>query len=158
MFYLIAALVTLIDQGSKVWIRLHMDVGQSIVIWHDLLSFTRYENSGAAGSSFQGYGRYFVIPAVLFIGYILYSRRKGNLKGGAVEAGTAFFAGGAVGNAIDRLLFGSVTDFIAPHYSHGILNIADYAINVGVILLLFDAVKSTLASRRRRVTKLLQEE
>ncbi|MDF2962471.1 MAG: hypothetical protein K0S39_4206 [Paenibacillus sp.] len=149
MFYFIMILVTVIDQAFKVWVRMNMDVGESIVIWNGILSFTHYQNSGAAGSSFQGYGRYFVIPAVLVVGYILYSRRKGNLKGRLVEAGTAFFAGGAVGNAIDRILFGRVTDFIDFHGGRGILNIADHAINIGVILMLLDAVIGIVASRRR---------
>jgi len=150
MFYWIAVLVTVIDQAFKLWVRMNMEVGQSMVIWNGILSFTHYENSGAAGSTFQGYGRYFVIPAVLFIGYILYSRRKGNLKGGLLEAGTAFFAGGALGNAIDRILFGKVTDFIDFHFGHGILNIADQAINIGVILLLLDVLRSAVADRRQK--------
>ncbi|NOU96788.1 signal peptidase II [Paenibacillus sp. LMG 31456] len=149
MFYLIVVLVTIIDQGFKLWVRMNMDVGESIVIWNHILSFTHYQNSGAAGSTFQGYGRYFVIPAVVFIGYILYSRRKGNLKGGLVEVGTAFFVGGALGNAIDRILFGKVTDFIDFHMGHGILNIADQAINIGVVSLLLDALISAVRSRRR---------
>ncbi|MFD0676329.1 MULTISPECIES: signal peptidase II [unclassified Paenibacillus] len=149
MFYFIVVLVTIIDQGFKLWVRMNMDVGESIVIWNHILNFTHYQNSGAAGSTFQGYGRYFVIPAVIFIGYILYSRRKGNLKGGLVEVGTAFFVGGALGNAIDRLLFGKVTDFIDFHMGHGILNIADNAINIGVVALLLDALISVVRSRRR---------
>ncbi|TDG00234.1 signal peptidase II [Paenibacillus piri] len=150
MFYWVVILVTVIDQGFKLWVRMHMDVGESIVIWHGILNFTHYQNSGAAGSTFQGYGRYFIIPAVLFVGYLLYSRRKGNLKGGWVEAGTAFLAGGAIGNAIDRLLFGQVTDFIKFQFGRGILNMADEAINIGVVILLADAIKSVAADWRRR--------
>jgi signal peptidase II len=150
MFYWIVILVTVIDQGFKLWIRSYMDVGESIVIWQNVLNFTHYQNSGAAGSTFQGYGRYFIIPAVLFVAYLLYSRRKGNLKGGWVEAGTAFLAGGAIGNAIDRLLFGQVTDFIDFQFGRGILNMADEAINIGVILLLADMLRSAAAGWRRR--------
>jgi signal peptidase II len=46
--------------------------------------------------------------------------------------------GGAAGNAIDRLFFNKVTDFIEFCAGHGILNLADLAINVGVIIIIVD--------------------
>lgn len=55
-----------------------------------------------------------------------------------METGTALLVGGAVGNAIDRILFNKVTDFVAFQHGHGILNLADIAINVGVLLILAD--------------------
>ncbi len=98
--------------------------------------------------TFQGYGRYFIIPAVLFVLYMAYARKQGQLKNGMAEAGAALLVGGAIGNAIDRAVFGWVTDFVDN--GRGILNLADIAIQVGVLLLLADAVRDFIVSRRGR--------
>ncbi|OBZ18643.1 signal peptidase II [Bacillus sp. FJAT-27264] len=136
IFYLISALVILVDQVSKWLVRTHMEVGETIPFWAHLLKFTFYENSGAAFSSFQGFGRYFVIVAVGFVVAIFYYRRKGEISGHLLNAAAGFLVGGAIGNAIDRVLFNKVTDFLVFGHSNGILNIADVAINAGVVLVL----------------------
>jgi signal peptidase II len=140
LFYLIIAAVTFLDQASKYLVRTHLKLGDSVLVWpHALtLTFTRYENSGAAGSSFQGYARVFVVVAVVMIAMVFYYRRKGQLRGCVIEIGTAFLVGGAAGNAIDRLLFNKVTDFIEFRSGHGVLNVADLAINIGVIFIILD--------------------
>jgi lipoprotein signal peptidase len=56
-FYLIIAVVTLLDQASKYLVRTHFKLGDSVPIWHHAITLTYYQNSGAAGSSFQGYYR-----------------------------------------------------------------------------------------------------
>jgi signal peptidase II len=150
-FYLIILFVVVIDQLSKLWIRMHLKVGDSIEVWRGILDFTHYENSGAAFSSFQGYGRLFIPVAILFVVIILYYRRKGVLKGFAKEMGAAFLAGGAIGNAIDRILFNQVTDFVHFQSGQGILNLADYSINIGIILFVMDMLifsRFTLFSKR----------
>lgn len=146
LFYITAFAVILIDQVTKYLIRLHLPVGESMEVWRDHLLFTHYQNSGAAFSSFQGYGRWFVPVAVLILAVVLYYRRKGQLKGMLMELGTGFFVGGAIGNAIDRVAFNQVTDFIQFHADRGILNLADLAINAGVLLMLADS----LIPRRKR--------
>ncbi|MFE4709994.1 signal peptidase II [Paenibacillus sp. NPDC056722] len=136
IFYLISALVILVDQVSKWLVRTHMEVGETIPFSAHLLKFTFYENSGAAFSSFQGFGRYFVIVAIGFVVAIFYYRRKGEIRGHLLNAAAGFLVGGAIGNAIDRVLFNKVTDFLVFGGSNGILNIADVAINAGVVLVL----------------------
>lgn len=69
---------------------------------------------------------------------ILYYRKKGNIQGFFKECGAAFFVGGAIGNMIERLLFGKVTDFIVFRSGNGIMNVADLAINLGVVFLVLD--------------------
>lgn len=69
-----------IDQATKLWVRFHMHLGETLVIWQDVLHFTYYRNSGAAGSTFQGYGRYFIIPAVLFVLYMAYAASRGSSR------------------------------------------------------------------------------
>ncbi|KRF19456.1 signal peptidase II [Paenibacillus sp. Soil787] len=138
LFYLIIFVVTAVDQITKVWIRSILKVGESMPFYKDLISFTHYQNSGAAGSSLQGSARYLGILAVVIIAVILYYRKKGSIQGFFKECGAAFFVGGAIGNGIERLLFGKVTDFIVFRSGHGVMNLADLAINLGVVFFVVD--------------------
>ncbi|WP_040949479.1 signal peptidase II [Gorillibacterium massiliense] len=133
MFYVLFLLVVLLDQAVKLWVRLHMIVGQSIPV-REGFQLTYYQNTGAMGSSFEGYGRYFIVPAIFAVFIAVYLLRKGRLNGVMLKCGAALFTGGAAGNAIDRLLFGRVTDFL--DFGRGISNLADHAISVGLLFIL----------------------
>ncbi|MNB75459.1 Lipoprotein signal peptidase [compost metagenome] len=132
MFYIIVIFVVLLDQAAKLWVRFHMEVGQSIPMWEGF-QLTYFRNSGAMGSSFEGYGRLFIIPAILVVIWAIYYLHKGMLNGIMLKSGTALFVGGAIGNAIDRSLFGWVTDFL--DFGRGISNLADHAITLGVLFI-----------------------
>lgn len=86
--------------------------------------------------SFQGFGKYFAIVAVIFVAAIFYYRRQGKIRGPLLEAASGFLVGGAVGNAIDRALYHQVTDFLVFGNHGGIMNLADLAINAGGLLIL----------------------
>jgi len=152
LFTILAILVTAVDQGSKIWIRAHMKVGASVPVWESFLHFTHYENSGMANSLFQGYARLFAVLAVLFIISVLYYRKKGELKGTLMDISMGFLVGGAAGNAIDRMIFGKVTDFLEFTWGHGILNLADVAINIGVLLFLIGTVAGIWKNKMARKT------
>lgn len=138
LFYIILFVVTAVDQISKVWIRSMLKVGESMPFYKDIISFTYYQNTGAAGSSLQGWARYLGIFAVVIVAVILYFRKSGRLQGYLLQSGAALFAGGAIGNGIERLLFGKVTDFIVFRSGDGIMNVADLAINLGVVCFALD--------------------
>ena len=137
VFYLITILVIIADQLSKYLIRLYLPVGETMYVWGILLE--HYENAGMAFSLFQGYARLFAAAAVLFVIAVFYYRKKTEEKRFLMELGLGFLVGGAVGNAIDRILFGRVTDFLVSSSGNGILNLADHAINIGIVLLFLDA-------------------
>ncbi|SDO90319.1 signal peptidase II [Paenibacillus sp. yr247] len=138
LFYLIIVMVTAVDQISKYWIRSILKVGESMPFYKDIISFTYYQNSGAAGSTLQGWARYLGILAVLIVIGILYYWKKGRIQGIFKQCGAAFFVGGAIGNGIERLLFGKVTDFIVFRSGNGVMNLADLAINLGVVFFVLD--------------------
>ncbi|NOV04668.1 signal peptidase II [Paenibacillus planticolens] len=147
LFYFILILVTAVDQISKVWIRSMLKVGESMPFYKDIISFTYYQNTGAAGSSLQGWGRYLGILAIVIVAVILYFRKTGRIQGYLMQSGAAFFAGGAIGNGIERLLFGKVTDFIVFRSGNGIMNVADLAINLGVVCFALEMLFSFLRKR-----------
>ncbi|WP_231514942.1 signal peptidase II [Oceanobacillus salinisoli] len=151
LFYSVAILVILMDQLSKYWIRAHLHVGDTMEVWEGVLNFTHIQNSGAAFGLFEGYGRLFVPVAIIVAVFSIYMLKKGYINGKLLEIGIALFAGGAIGNAIDRILFNQVTDFIHFQFRQGILNLADYALSLGVIIIFIDSLIID-AIRKRKAT------
>ncbi|GGD84355.1 lipoprotein signal peptidase [Paenibacillus nasutitermitis] len=147
LFYMLAALVIAADQLSKIVVRAVMELGQTIPVSRGLLQFTYYENSGAAFSSFQGLGRYFVLVALGLALAVLYYRRKGELRGTAMDVITGLLVGGALGNAIDRVIFNQVTDFIVLGKGGGSMNVADIAITLSALLIAIRLVFQKITPR-----------
>jgi signal peptidase II len=146
----------MIDQLSKIAVRIYMELGDSIPI-HRLLQFTYIENSGMARGLFPGYARLFGVVAIVFVVGILYYRKKGELRGTMMDIGTGFLAGGAIGNGIDRFVFGSVTDFLAFGTGRGVMNLADIAINVGVLCMILAMARVYAKERLRLKLKRMEE-
>ncbi|RUS46646.1 signal peptidase II [Cohnella sp. AR92] len=136
LFYLIAAVMLAADQLSKIWVRSNLDPGEATTVWGGTVHLVHLNNTGAAGSSFQGYGVWFVPVAVVVLAFVLYSRYQGRLKSTWMQVGTGLFVAGAVGNAIDRVLYSGVTDFIKLKGEGGVMNVADICLNIGLIVLL----------------------
>ncbi|MGG1517750.1 signal peptidase II [Paenibacillus oryzisoli] len=145
LFYVISLLVVLVDQLTKIIVRLHVEMDETLTFWGQPI--THIENSGMAGSSFQGYARLFGVVAVIFIAVVLIYRKHGNLRGRMNDISLAFLVGGAAGNGIDRLLFGQVTDFLVSRNGKGVLNMADHAIEAGVLLFLLGALVQYVKDR-----------
>jgi len=135
LFFLVALAVTIGDQLSKTWIRSNLAVGQSLPE-EGFLRLIHARNTGAAFGIFPNHT--FLLTVVSFIGaavvlfYTFYlCRRFLFLNNGISMAALGAVLGGTVGNLIDRLTLGYVTDFIAvgtfPAY-----NVADASITTGV--------------------------
>lgn len=154
LFYSFAILVIFIDQLTKYLVRTYLNVGETVEIWEGVLNFTHIQNSGAASGLFEGYGRLFVPIAIIITVLCIYMLKKGYIKGKVLETGAALYVGGAVGNAIDRTLFNQVTDFIDFQFSKGIPNLADYALGIGLILILIDLV--IIDAIRKRKSRALE--
>ncbi|MFB3163870.1 signal peptidase II [Neobacillus sp. 179-J 1A1 HS] len=144
LFYIISILVVLTDQLTKYLIRTYIEINERFSLWGWQL--THIENSGMAGGLFQGHARLFGMMAVLFVISVLYIRRTEEMKGTLIDCSFGFLVGGGIGNGIDRLLFGQVTDFIPR--SGGVLNVADHAIEIGVLLLIIYVIVSWLKKAR----------
>ncbi len=137
VFFLAALLVVTADQLSKIWVRTHLEVGQSIPE-HGLLRLTHVRNTGAAFGLFQDQSFLLTIvalvgiAAILLCALLLYRRFPlPNNTLGRVLLGLVL--GGTIGNLIDRLRFGYITDFI-DFGIWPVFNAADSAIVVGAII------------------------
>ncbi len=150
LLFLIALLVVAADQLSKVWIRSNLLVGQSL-FEAGFFRITHVNNTGAAFGLFQGQS--FLLTIVALVGitvllvYTLVIYRKFPLLDNRLGRSTlGLVLGGAVGNLIDRLRFGYVTDFISVGLWPA-FNIADSAITVGVILFAYSFLRSARAEK-----------
>jgi signal peptidase II len=152
LLLLVAGIVILLDQVTKVIIRATLPFGASWTPWEGLPFFriVHWQNTGAAFGMFQGGGLIFGILAVIVSIVIALYFPKIPREFVFMRIALAMQLGGAIGNLIDRILFGPVTDFIAVG-AFPVFNIADASITVGVaILLLF----LWLLERKERAAKL----
>jgi signal peptidase II len=148
IFSLVAVAVVILDQVTKYIVNTSMLLHDSIPIINGLFNFTYVKNPGAAFGFLAGAPPFF--RSVFFIGVtvaaimlILYYIRKTKTEEPLLTASFSLIMGGAVGNLIDRVRFGEVIDFldlyIGPHHWPA-FNIADSAISVGAILLIYDMI------------------
>jgi signal peptidase II len=146
--YLIAITVLVLDQASKYWIMEILklpEYGTQEVLWP--LQFTRIWNRGVSFGLLQaGHDavRWGMVAFNLGVALILINWvRKGQLRMLAA-IGYGMLIGGAIGNAIDRAIFGAVIDFVDVTrlgFFPWIFNVADAGITVGVILFLLDTLR-----------------
>jgi len=142
---LIIALVSASDQLCKLWIRTHLELGESLVIT-DRLSFIYVGNTGSAFGLLANQAFLIIIISIAALLFILLFLRYLSPATNLSIASISLIMGGAVGNLIDRLRFGYVTDFIYfrlwGNFHWPAFNIADAAITVGVFVLIYSFYRS----------------
>ena len=143
--YLIAAAVFLLDRITKAIIKAKVSPWDAHHIIPGFFNIVHAENPGAAfgllADSSGAWRNVFLIglsgTVMLFIAHTLW-KADGSLL---LRTGLALVLGGAIGNLFDRVVHGTVTDFVevymGTHYFPA-FNVADSAISVGAGLLLID--------------------
>jgi signal peptidase II len=128
--------VVILDQATKALVRARMPLGSSIELMAPLLKLTHVRNSGAAFGMMPGRPTLFIIVSLAVLaGVGLYWWRYRPTRLPVVIA-LSLVAGGALGNLIDRLTSGRVTDFIEVPYIP-VFNVADPCILAGVSILVW---------------------
>lgn len=132
----IALPVVLLDQGMKLFIR-QRPLGQTLFEIPNLIAITPCVNTGAAFSLFSGRTALLVpVTSVLLLALCIYTAKAMHLTPIAQMAFSCVLGGG-IGNWIDRMMYGSVTDYIRLlMIDFPIFNLADIAITGGVAVLL----------------------
>lgn len=136
MWYLIVGFfVLLLDQTSKYIIRKNFLTGEGIFLL-PFVSITYVKNTGIAFGLFKNVNLVFIIVTTLII--LLLIKLFQNYKNSRllIKLGFILIISGALGNLIDRIFLGYVTDFI-DFKIWPVFNIADSSITVGAILLFF---------------------
>lgn len=150
----IMVLLLAADQALKAWVRATVPLHQASVLVPHLLDLTYVENPGVSFSFLGGLADGIRVPllagisavAALALGtYWLWHRRTMHWL---VDLAFVLILPGAVGNLVDRLVFGEVTDFLHFHFydvSFFVNNFADILISLGVVAYL----AGTLVDRQR---------
>jgi signal peptidase II len=135
------------DQLSKQIVRKHVDDYEEIALVKGHITLTKVENKGAflsLGTALPQQlktvllGGIPLVALIVAVLYLLLNERIGYLK----AVGICFLVGGGLGNILDRLFYGSVTDFLHLQYGNfqtGIFNFADVSIVIGLVLILVSA-------------------
>ncbi len=141
-FFGVIALVVAADQYTKYLVRKLMPGNAMHVIVPHFFNIVHVQNPGGAFGLFAGQSAVFrtvmfIVITLLAIGLILYLEVKNPEDYRWLSVGLSLILGGAVGNLIDRLYSGRVTDFldfyIGTHHWPA-FNIADSAITLGMII------------------------
>jgi signal peptidase II len=152
--FLIAAVIVILDQITKELVRTNIPVGESWMPWTWLAPYARiihWTNTGVAFGMFQGNNVFFAILASVVALAIVYYYPSIPEEDKVLRFAMAMQLGGALGNLIDRIFIGQVTDF-ASVGNFAVFNVADSCITVGVGVLLLGVF---LEERRERRLKQL---
>lgn len=143
-FFIIMVLVVVSDQLSKLWILENFTLYESTEIIPGFFNLTFLRNTGAAFGLLAGMPLlwrqvFFITIAVVALVALVVMQRKMAQENFWYTLCFALIGGGAVGNVIDRVLYGSVIDFLDVYvgeYHWPAFNVADSGICVGVTIFL----------------------
>ena len=140
LFGLIAAVIAL-DQWSKWLVKSSFNLYQSKPVIQDFFHFTYVTNDGMAfGLSLPGGKHVLLVMTLLLTGFIvgfLWKEKDGHPF---VKYGLALILSGAIGNLIDRIIHGTVVDFMdfmIGDFHWYIFNVADSAVTIGMVLFIY---------------------
>lgn len=134
LYWIIVILVVIVDQATKAAAREVYENAPEVLI-PGIVNLVHVENTGAAFSMGEGATLLFIVVAIAFVSgatYLVWS--ESTLPLGLVPP-IALVAGGGLGNLIDRIMKGSVTDFFATAFmDFPVFNVADICVTVGIVL------------------------
>jgi signal peptidase II len=146
----VSLLVIAVDQITKILIRSNLALFERVPVL-PFLDITHLRNPGAAFGMLNDLSESMRMPLFVFILVVAFTAiflflKKAEGSDRILISSLSLILGGAIGNSIDRFRLGYVTDFIDFHligdskYHWFPFNVADAAITIGVILILFEAI------------------
>ncbi len=133
--YLGIILIIIFDQATKILVRTTMAVGDSIDVLGNIFSFTYVRNFGAAWNSFSGQSLILIgVPIIAMVAGLYVFAKYKDKKHWSLKVALMLVIAGGLGNMIDRIFIGYVTDMFDFHF-WPVFNVADIAVVVGCILL-----------------------
>ena len=148
LYYFLAICLVVIDQLVKAWVRAAIPLGSSIPFIPWIMDLTYTKNTGAAFSSFSGMTWLLALVSLAASVVIAVLIWKNFFPGVWGKLALSLILAGAVGNLIDRVFLGFVTDMLATTFiNFAVFNVADICVTVGgflmvvYVLLLWDKDK-----------------
>lgn len=130
--------VVLLDQLTKALVVANLEVGERVGVIGDLVMIWHVQNRGAAFSLFQGAQPLMYVVTAVAVGMVVYFHRAFADRGAWLQLLLGVILGGALGNFVDRVRLGYVTDWLSmgigdlrwPNY-----NVADASLFLGIGIL-----------------------
>lgn len=138
--------VVLLDQLTKIWAINLLEHGNPVEVFGSFFMLTLVYNEGGAMGTSIGSSNYYLVASIIilfFILYYLYSQRENK----SLAIPLSFISGGAIGNLIDRIIYGKVVDFLDFDFFDinifgyrldrwWTFNVADMAISLSILFLI----------------------
>lgn len=143
MILILSLIFLIVDQISKILVVKFLDLN-SVTVIKNFFYLTYTNNTGAAFSILTDKRIFLVLVGIIIIILLIYYLKKHQIKNTINKIAFALVIGGSLGNLIDRIIRGSVVDFIDIKifsYNFPIFNLADTFITIGVLLLLININK-----------------
>jgi len=146
----VPVLIVVLDQLTKWLVRVRVPLHSSVEVIPNFLDITHVRNTGTAFGFLDAVnfpGKTLAIGVVAICALIAVALYAGTMATQQILArlGMALIIGGAAGNLVDRLLVGSVVDFVDAYWGtfhFWAFNVADSAISVGVALMILDMIRT----------------
>jgi signal peptidase II len=151
----IAILIIVVDQWTKGLIRANIAPGAIWSPWEWLTPYARlvhWYNTGVAFGMFQNMNTVFAILAFIIAGAIIYYFPHVPEQDWLMRLALSMQLGGALGNLVDRLTIGHVTDFISVG-TFAVFNVADASISVGVAVLILAVWLQEARERKQKLNQ-----
>jgi signal peptidase II len=144
------AIIVVLDRLTKIIVDRSMPLHHSVPIIDGLFNLTYVRNTGAAFGIFAGSHEAFRLPflilvSILALGFVVVMLKRLRDEETGLITALAFIIGGALGNLVDRVLYGEVIDFLDFYWSHyhwPAFNLADSCITVGVLITLYYLIQA----------------
>lgn len=131
--YLLIVVAFMADRLSKWWVSANIESPTIINKW---ITLRVTYNEGVAFGLFQGIGPAVGWISILIVLGMVYYLVQLPAHWWLQRLGLGLVIGGALGNMLDRIMVGRVLDFVETPFRSGIFNVADVALNIGVVLVL----------------------
>ena len=136
-------LALILDQAVKMAVEAYLPMHEAVAVL-PMLALYRTYNYGVAFSMLSGMDGWFIVGLrLVVVAFVIWLWRQTPKARGVAHAGYALIIAGAIGNLIDRFLFGYVIDYILFYtetWSFAVFNLADSFITIGAGLVILDEV------------------
>jgi signal peptidase II len=133
--FIVGVLVFILDQVTKLWVRVSFSSGESRPILNGIFHLTFITNRGSAFGLFQGGSVIFIFLSIFtVVTLVILAWRKRNKFSAPQRFALGLLLGGVCGNLADRLRFGAVIDFL-DFRIWPVFNVADSCITIGVMMM-----------------------
>lgn len=136
-YWIIGFFFVLLDQITKAIVRINMGIGDFVNVIGDFFKITYVQNTGAAFNSLAGNRLFLIIVPIVFISICSLYVYRHKEEHWIFYLSMSMIIAGGIGNLIDRIFFGFVTDMLDFSIFPPVFNIADIGVTLGCVLLVF---------------------